>query len=97
MIDSFFSNFTPFNISNADFYSIRKIKKYNGEFHALPYLSSFKEYIVGIYSFSLKHFGLLFPCFSHCKRSKIFLEALIYLIDFYFFFVYAFGATKLSR
>ena len=39
-----------------------------------------KRSIVGIYSFcSLKHFGLLFPCFSHCKRSKIFLEALISL------------------
>ena len=36
--------------------------------------------IVGIYSFcSLKHFGLLFPCFSHCKRSKIFLEAFMSL------------------
>ena len=31
---------TPFNISNADFHSIKNNKISNGEFNALPYLSS---------------------------------------------------------
>ena len=57
---------TPFNISNADFlqHKKNKNKKYNGEFHALPYLYSLTEYRRYLFFLFSKTFWSSFFCFT---------------------------------